>query len=216
MEVLSSQFIPENKTFPVNLVLQSAQSVQAGFDAAATGNFIIANLPFDPSDSFHEYRIDFVPGNVIFYADGNILAKMNTSAVPTVPGHMVLTQWSNGNPLWSSGPPPTESVITVSYVKAYFNSSDHVRQTDWRSRCKNPAAAGATCAIPDQTAAPDPGTPQGNGAAASTYFFSNDKNKTINQTVYHKNGVATMKVKHTWATSVISLILLFTLVAAFL
>lgn len=187
MEFLSSQFVPENNTFPVNLVLQSAQSVQAGFNAAGSGNYIVANLPFNPTDGFHEYRIDFVPGNVIFYGDGNILGRMNTTAVPTMPGHMILTQWSNGNPLWSFGPPPTESIISVSYVKAYFNSSDPTRQTAWSSRCKNPTAGGATCTIPDQTSAPDPGNSQGNTSAASTYFFSDDKNKTIGQTIYHKN-----------------------------
>jgi hypothetical protein len=86
MEFLSSSFIPENNTFPVNLVLQSAQSVASGFNAAATGNYKIANLPFNPTDGFHEYRIDFVLGNVVFYGDGVVLAKMNTSAVPTMPG----------------------------------------------------------------------------------------------------------------------------------
>lgn len=216
MEFLSSQFVPANNTFPVNLVLQSTQSVQAGFNALGTGNYIVVNLPFDPTDGFHEYRIDFLPGNVIFYGDGTILGTMNTSAVPTMPGHMILTQWSNGNPLWSFGPPPKESVITVSYVKAYFNSSDPSRQADWALRCRNPAAAGATCVIPDQTSAPDTQTSQSNETAASTYFFSDDKNKTSNQTVYHKNGVTTLKGEHTWVNLVTSLALVFILVAALL
>jgi hypothetical protein len=216
MEFLSSQFVPENKTFPVNLVLQSAQSVQAGFNAVATGNYIVANLPFDPTDGFHEYRIDFLPGNVIFYGDGTILGTMNTSAVPTMPGHMILTQWSNGNPLWSFGPPPTESVITVSYVKAYFNSSDPARRTDWAKRCKSPTSIGATCVIPDQTSAPGTGPSNGNNSAASTYFFSDDKNKTNNQTVYHKSGVTIMKRGHALASLVTSLALLFIFVAVLL
>ena len=209
MEFLSSEFIPENGTYPVNLVLQSEQSVRAGYNAAATGNYIVANLPFDPTDGFHEYRIDFVPGNVLYYADGSLLAKMNTSADPTSPGHMILTQWSNGNPLWSFGPPPLESTITVSYVKAYFNSSDPARQSDWALRCTNPGAPGAICVIPDQTAAPDPRTNTSSGnSSAATYFFSDERNKTVNQTVYHKSGVATFKERDVWAGSISFLLLL--------
>ena len=216
MEFLSSQFVPETNTFPVNLVLQSEQSVQAGFNAVATGNYIVANLPFDPTDDFHEYRIDFLPGNVIFYADGTILATMNTSAVPSMPGHMIITQWSNGNPLWSTGPPPIESVITVSYVKAYFNSSDPARKSAWSNRCKNAISDGATCAVPDETSALTTASLQGNNSGASSYFFSNDKNKTNNQTVYHKNGVLRMEGEHASAGLFTSLILLSMLVAVFL
>jgi len=187
MEFLSSQFIVENDTFPVNLVLQSKQSVQAGYNAAATGNYIVTNLPFNPTTGYHEYRIDFIPGNVIFYADGQVLAKMNTSAVPTMPGHMILTQWSNGNPLWSFGPPPEEATISVSYVKAYFNSSLPQRLQDFESRCKNVNGPGAVCAIPDQTTAPDPDSSNGN-ITGNSFFFSEQANMTVNQTVYRKSG----------------------------
>ncbi|RAL68386.1 hypothetical protein DID88_007117 [Monilinia fructigena] len=169
MEFLSSQFNVENNTFPVNLVLQSVQSVQAGYNAVGTGNYVVANLPFNPTTGYHEYRIDFIPGNVIFYADGQILAKMNSTAVPTSPGHMIITQWSNGNPLWSSGPPSHDAVISVSYVKAYFNSSDPMRETALKQRCKDPGAANAICAIPDQILAPNPEAT--NGKHFSKYTF---------------------------------------------
>lgn len=217
MEFLSSQFIPENNTYPVNLVLQSEQSVRAGYNAANTGNYKVVNLPFDPTNGFHEYRIDFIPGNVLYYADGYLLATMNTSAVPTSPGHMILTQWSNGNPLWSFGPPLSGSMITVSYVKAYFNSSDPARQKDFALRCANPSAPGAICAIPDQIGAPDPVTNTSSGnSSAATYFFSNEKNKTVNQTVYHKSGVGTFKGRKVWSGSIFSLLLLSVMIAVLL
>ena len=213
MEFLSEQFIPENNTFPVNLVLQSLQSVRQGYNAAGTGSYIVANLPFNPTDGFHEYRIDFVPGNVIFYGDGQILAHMNTTPVPTSPGHMILTHWSNGNDLWSYGPPPVEANISISYVKAYFNSSDPARQSAFTSRCTDPSASGAVCTIPDQISPPDPSS-NANVSAAATYFFSNEKNMTANQTVYHKSGVMGTKG---WASgSLISMFLLFLLAFAFL
>lgn len=216
MEFLSSEFIPENNTYPVNLVLQSEQSVLAGYDAAGTGNYVVANLPFDPTDGFHEYRIDFIPGNVIYYADGHQLAKMNTSAVPTSPGHMILTQWSNGNPLWSSGPPSTEALITVSYVKAYFNSSDPARQSAFASRCKDPSASGAVCPIPDQVGPPDTAIDSSSVGNVSAFFFSDQQNMTANQTIYHQSGVTTIKEKSGWSKSVTSLFLLCTLIAVLL
>lgn len=212
MEFLSSQFNVDNNTFPVNLVLQSVQSVQAGYNAAVTGNYVVANLPFNPTTGYHEYRIDFIPGNVIFYADGYILARMNSTAVPTSPGHMIITQWSNGNPLWSSGPPQVDASIAVSYVKAYFNSSDSLRQTALANRCKNPAAANAICAIPDQTLAPNPEATNGN-ISASTYFFSNQKNETNNQTVYKKSeGTTTATVGPLGSISLFVLLSIITII----
>ncbi|KAM3083755.1 hypothetical protein ACMFMF_001121 [Clarireedia jacksonii] len=190
MEFLSSQFNRENNTFPVNLVLQSVDSVHAGYNAANTGNYVVANLPFDPTTGYHEYRFDFIPNNVIFYADDQVLAKMNSSAVPTSSGHMILTQWSNGNPQWSSGPPTEDTSISVSYVKAYFNSSDPMRASAFNKRCKDPHAANAICSVPDQTAAPNPNDATNGNASASTYFFSNQQNHTNNQTVYKKSDAS--------------------------
>ena len=193
MEFLSSQFDIENNSFPVNLVLQSKQSAAVGFNTQGSGNYVVANLPFNPTTAYHEYRIDFIPGNIIYYADGQILAMMNTSAVPTEPGHMILTQWSNGNPLWSAGPPTHTATMTVSYVKAYFNSSDPDRQSAYTARCKDPHLTGALCPIQDQTFAPDPSIPLGNGTAASSYFFSDHDNMTDGQIIYQENGVSTQR-----------------------
>jgi len=194
MEFLSSEFIPEKNIFPVNLVLQSEEARKAGFNAANTGNYFVVNLPFNPTDGYHEYKIDFVPQHIVFYGDGILLGKMNSTAVPTnpSPGHMILTHWSNGNPLWSYGPPAVEAVITVSYVKAYFNSSSASRQEAHASRCTAPSSPGAICTIPDQFGAPDtvPIVP-GDSPPANTYFFSDDKNKTVGQSIYRKSGTTT-------------------------
>ncbi|KAH6680812.1 glycoside hydrolase family 16 protein [Halenospora varia] len=187
MEFLSSQFNLQNKSFPVNLVLQSLKSVQANFNAMDAGTYAVANLPFNPTTGYHEYRIDFIAGTVIFYADGQILATMDNPAVPTSAGHLILTNWSNGNNLWSSGPPVQNSTISVSYVKAYFNSSLPARQSDWTKRCKNAAVQGSICQIPDQKSSPDPNIAAGNDTAANTYFFSDHPMEVVNQTVYKKS-----------------------------
>ena len=169
MEFLSAQFNKDNGTFPVNLVLQSAESNDAGFDASNTDYFRRVNLPFDPTSSFHEYRFDYLPKEVIFYADGKELTRMNGSAVPTSPGHLLLSHWSNGNPGWSKGPPTSDATTTVSYVKAYYNSSLDSRRAAYTERCTDPNSKDAICYVPDNDA---------------RYFFTYHPNKAINQTTY--------------------------------
>ncbi|KAI8966207.1 glycoside hydrolase family 16 protein [Daldinia sp. FL1419] len=173
IEFLSSEFNKSNNTFPVNLVLQSEESKNNGFDASKTGDFKKINLPFDPTTDFHEYRIDFLPERVLFYADAQLLTEMNGTGVPSTPGNLQVSHWSNGNMEWSQGPPKANATTTVSYVKAYFNSSLESRQTDYRLRCKDPSAPMAVCAVPDRN---------------TTYFFGNVVGMTPNQTTYHENN----------------------------
>lgn len=70
--------------------------------------------------------------------------------------------------------------MTVSYVQAYFNSSDPARIRDHAKRCPNPGAANAICQIPDVVGAPQ---------AGQVNFFSQavNGNMTNNQTVYSKD-----------------------------
>ncbi|KAK0722990.1 concanavalin A-like lectin/glucanase domain-containing protein [Lasiosphaeria miniovina] len=182
MEFLTKDFDASNNSFPVNLVLQSAASAARGYDAAQTGDgsFVRAQLGFDPTAGFHEYRIDYLPGRVVFYADGRPLAAMRGGAVPASPGHLILQHWSNGNALWTGGPPAADAVLAVRYVKAYFNSSAPQRASDHAARCSDPAAPGAVCAVPDVA---DTATPNASAAAAA-WFFSDQANMTNNQTVY--------------------------------
>ncbi|KAI1469577.1 glycoside hydrolase family 16 protein [Daldinia caldariorum] len=172
IEFLSSEFDRSNSTFPVNLVLQSEESKNNGFDASGTGDFRKIHLPFDPTEDFHEYRIDFLPDRVLFYADAQLLAEMNGTGVPSTPGNLQLSHWSNGNAGWSQGPPKTDAATVVSYVKAYFNSSLASRHSDYAVRCKDPSAPGAVCPIPDRS---------------PTFFFGNAPDMTPNQTTYHEN-----------------------------
>jgi hypothetical protein len=205
MEFLSSQFSVENNTFPVNLVLQSAQSAAQGFSTAGANNYVVANLPFNPTTAFHEYRIDFVPGSVVFYADSHVLATMKTSTSVPQPGHLILTHWSNGNPLWSAGPPTQDATMTISYVKTYFNSSLADRSQAFASRCKDPQAPNAICTIPDQVVPPDPAGPNGN-TTANTYFFSNHENSTVGQIIYHENQGRRASV--TWQVFIVAALIL--------
>lgn len=134
-----------------------------------------------PSDGYHEYRFDWLPTRVSFYADGKYLQSF-TDNVPTSPGHLVLSHWSNGNSGWSAGPPEVDALMTVSYVKAYFNSTNTTRIAQWHEACSN-GTQGRTCQIPDQLTSIDPTGPQGhfNG---HTFFFSEQEDQSVNQTLY--------------------------------
>lgn len=70
--------------------------------------------------------------------------------IPSRGGNLLLSHWSNGNPGWSAGPPATDARSVVSYVKAYFNSSNVARGDEARSRCDKAAAGGKkVCKIPE-------------------------------------------------------------------
>jgi hypothetical protein len=191
MEFLSKDFHSANRSYPVNLVLQSREAALAGYDASRTDNFVKVYLPFDPTADFHEYRIDFLPGRVFFSADGVTLAEMDGPAVPTSPGHLILQHWSNGNKFWSGGPPAQEAALAVRYVKAYFNSSLAQRHRDWEARCRDPTAPNAVCRIPDVT--PD-------NSSAAGWFFKDQRNMTNNQTISEQSECS--RVRAPWWTSV--------------
>ena len=197
MEFLSRE---QNATSsPVNLVLQSPQSQEQGFNAVGTGDFQIQQLPYEPEEGFHEYRFDWSPDAVMFYADGKLLHTM-TKSIPTSPGHITLSHWSNGDPNWSAGPPASDAILTVEYLKGYFNSSDVQRQDDWKNRCHDIKAVNATCPVPEVTAAPN-----GN-SSAHTFFFSQQKNMTVNQTVSGEKSGA-MSSRWTQGASTIAIAL---------
>lgn len=197
MEFLSREFDPKKKIYPVNLVIQSEASLQAGYDASKTGTFKVVNLTFDPTAGFHEYRFDYLQDRVLFYADSQLLAEMSGSSVPTSPGHLILQHWSNGNPLWSGGPPEEDAIMTVSYVKAYFNSSDSDVQSSWNSSCQKALSKGSNetvCVVPDVTAA--------NASTGGTFFNTSDPNDD-------KNGAN--RLGSTWAATTSALLLVLVL-----
>ncbi|KAF9776500.1 hypothetical protein IL306_005314 [Fusarium sp. DS 682] len=176
IEFLSQEFDHDNDTYPINLVVQSKKSLEAGYDASKTSTFKRVNLNFDPTDTFHEYRFDYLPGQVLFYADSKLLSRMKGDDMPSSGGHLILQHWSNGNPLWSGGPPKEDAIVTVSYVKAYFNSSNSERQSQLMQQCYESSVKSSLCAIPDVTNATsrdsslpphDSGDDEPNSAASS-------------------------------------------------
>jgi hypothetical protein len=178
MEFLSHQF--NQSQGAVNLVLQTPESIAHGYDASNTSGFEVQPLPFRPDEQFHEYRFDWTKDRVSFYVDGKFLHEM-TENVPTEGGGIFFNHWSNGDPNWSAGPPTQDTVMTISYMKSYFNSTDTERsQNAYRERCPT-FDASKVCAIPSQDAPPDAGASKD---GAKTYFFSHQKGMTPGQTTY--------------------------------
>ncbi|KAF4984923.1 hypothetical protein FDECE_16975 [Fusarium decemcellulare] len=151
IEFLSREFDHQSGSYPINLVVQSLRSLEAGYDASKTGTYKRVNLDFNPTDAFHEYRFDYTPNQVLFYADSRLLARMEGSDIPSTGGHLILQHWSNGNQLWSGGPPAEDATITVSYVKAYFNSSNSEHQSHLKQQCLSSSKKEAMCMILDVT-----------------------------------------------------------------
>ncbi|KAG6229897.1 hypothetical protein E4U34_002054 [Claviceps purpurea] len=151
MEFLSREFNIAAKVFPINLVIHSPESMRDGYDASKSGTLRRVELSFDPTSAFHEYRFDYLPGRVLFFADGQFLAEMSGKKMPNSGGHVILQHWSNGNTLWSGGPPASDAVIWVRSVKAYFNSSDAQRDKKWNDKCSSGEMRAKTCQVANET-----------------------------------------------------------------
>ena len=78
-----------------------------------------ANMPFDPSAAFHEYRFDWYTNRVEYYVDGKQYAML-TNQVPDRPSRILLNHWSSNIPTWGGKAPTEDAVMLVDWV--YFSS----------------------------------------------------------------------------------------------
>jgi beta-glucanase (GH16 family) len=67
-----------------------------------------STLPFDPTADFQEYRFDYAPNSVSFYADGQLM-KTWTDGLPRTSMHLMLNTWF---PTWLDGRRPKKTVHT--------------------------------------------------------------------------------------------------------
>jgi len=107
-------------------------------------------------EEFHEVRFDWMPDRVDFYVDGHLVVTERES-VPDAAGSLSLKHYvENGR----EDPPAQDAVMTVGYVKAYYNTTSRDEPlpgcTDTRKNI---------CVVPDQKTPPNP-----NGER--THFYS--------------------------------------------
>ena len=142
-----------------------------------------------PSEGYNEYRFDWLPDSITYYVNGKMIWSTDWN-VPCSAGRIHLSHWSNGNPLWSGGPPAQDAVMSVSYVKAYFNSTSPTRHNEYSKICpteERAAAAGSReqmCEIPSQMEPPNPCGSDGN-ETGRTFFFTLRANSTPGQVLYN-------------------------------
>ena len=75
-------------------------------------------LPFDPTTGFHDYRFDYAPGYVRFYADG-VLMKEWTDGLPQSSMRLYVNAWF---PTWLEGRKPTKDKYVL------VDSIQHLQQ----------------------------------------------------------------------------------------
>jgi hypothetical protein len=174
-----------NDSAPVNLVIQSPKSEAAGFDASKTPGFDLHSLPFRPELDFHEYRFDWLPGQISFYADNQLLRVM-TEDIPDSPGHVVLNHWSNGDSGWSAGPPKEDAVFTITHAHMYFNSSWPQQRSRYRTNCPKPDMS-KVCKINDDITHPlIPLPPQGTLGTTSSSNSPAQNGQGVDDATRHK------------------------------
>ncbi|KAK0645960.1 concanavalin A-like lectin/glucanase domain-containing protein [Cercophora newfieldiana] len=196
MEFLSKDFNSSNSSWPVNLVLQSRDSAKEGFDASRTSNFHRVYLPYNPAQDYHIYRIDYLKDRVSFYMDDILLKHFDgpDAAIPNTAGHLILQHWSNGDPMWSGGPPRKEAAMFVRWVKAYFNSSLPQRTLDWENRCKE-FKPEKLCNIPSGSS-----TKAAIGSRGPTWFYTENPGFAKNQTFFDSEASTRREWSWPWAS----------------
>ena len=170
----------------LNLVVHSSESDKAssimGSGALGVLDASESNMPwespFDLPQDFHEYRFDWMPDRIDFYVDGS-LVRTTTENLPESPGHLMLSHWSNGDPNWSGGPPMENAVMTVGYVKAYFNTT--ASRDNPKVECSK-LDPFALCVVPDVTSPPF-------SKGKKTHFYSiSDKDDIEKDTTFVGSG----------------------------
>jgi len=116
-------------------------NVNGNVDPNAHKDVVINGADFT---AFGEHRFDWL-STVTNYYYNSALESTITKNVPTQGSEVILNVWSNGDPQFSKGPPTSNAIATVQYVKLYFNSTT-LTAAQFNSAC---SAAGnvAKCSV---------------------------------------------------------------------
>jgi beta-glucanase (GH16 family) len=143
----------------------------------------------DLPQGFHEYRFDWMPDRIDFYFD-SVLAWTTTENIPDTPGKLMLSHLSNGVPDWSGGPPVEDAVMTVMYVKAYYNTTS---SRDEPNLDCSVVRADTVCVVPDQASPLEP--------KRKTHFYSLWREEHKNDDNTFKASGSDAKSDHSSAAS---------------
>ena|GEM_PF-2387675 len=79
------------------------------YAGGAQTHTVTMRLPFDPTAGFHDYRFDYAPGSMSFYADGQLM-KTWTDGIPQTSMHLMVNTWF---PSWLEGRKQKRAVYTL-------------------------------------------------------------------------------------------------------
>ncbi|KAK5162793.1 uncharacterized protein LTR77_011165 [Saxophila tyrrhenica] len=211
VEVLSAEQVGgkgKGEGWPVHLVVQNTTVDLQGDEAVEGSKQMVWRLESAPSEDYNEYRFDWLPGRVEYYLNGGMVWSTGEN-VPSSAGRVHISHWSNGNPFWSHGPPLSDAVMTVSYVKAYFNSTNSTRNSIYQSFCPpgKASSSGKTCEVPTQSVAPNAFGNNGN-TTGRTFFFTHHPDMVVNQTVYDPAATENAASSRRWELASIWLFVL--------
>lgn len=115
-------YLNDNQETDIELLtsdLSAAHFTNQAVVAGKSSSTITAKSPSTISSTYHEYRLDWVPGKTMYYIDG-VLKKTLTANVPSKAGSWVWNNWSSGGE-WTTGPPTQTSDLRIKSITAYFN-----------------------------------------------------------------------------------------------
>ncbi|KAG8815242.1 hypothetical protein FRC19_001170 [Serendipita sp. 401] len=101
-------------------------------DPDATKDVVVPGADFT---AFGEHRIDWLPTASKYFYNQAQTATI-TKNVPTTSSRIILNVWSNGDSLFSKGPPTADSIATVQWVQLYFNSTS-LAEPAFQTACAN-------------------------------------------------------------------------------
>lgn len=131
---VQSTFFYKSDTQEIDIEYLSAPNSQANTGGQASIHFTnqptnggssttsLTAAPVNIDTAEHEYRIDWTKDYTAFYFDG-VLKQKYTVNVPSTPGTWLWNNWSNGDKMWSAGPPAKDSVMKVRSIEMYYNTT---------------------------------------------------------------------------------------------
>lgn len=77
---------------------------------------------FNTSADLHTYSFVWNSSSVLYAVD-DVWSSPITTNVPSLPGVLSMSHWSDGNPRYSGGPPSSDSIVTINRVWVFYNAS---------------------------------------------------------------------------------------------
>ena len=128
----------------LGLNVHGTDTQNPGDDKAYDMDWIsILNLP----EEYHEFRFDWLPDRIDFYIDSHLIMT-EFEAVPDTAGSLSLKHYVDAD---REHPPARDAVMTVAYVKVYYNTTTHDEPLESCREVKD-----NLCVVPDQHTPPNP------------------------------------------------------------